>query len=105
MVWNIIHAEATYVELGLAAIAAIMSVRYQAGGPEQKLQSLLLTSATPEAIAMAGAIGEDLMDPELAGSPRMPGDERIGVGSATALLSPALASRVGWCDTSGNGTC
>jgi hypothetical protein len=59
----------TYVALGLAAVVAIMSIRYQASDPGQKLLWILETVGAAQPAAMAGAVGEDSKNPTFPVSP------------------------------------
>jgi hypothetical protein len=58
-----------YVALGLAVVAAVMSVRHQAGDTQQKLLSLLETVGNAEPAAMVAPVGEDPGNPTFPVSP------------------------------------
>lgn len=73
----------TFVTVGLAAIAAIMSASH-AVDTQQRLHSLLLTLSAVEYAASAGAVGESPVHSEHPALPRMPNDEPSGGYSRTA---------------------
>jgi hypothetical protein len=58
-----------YVALGLAAIAAVVSVGHQASDPQQKLLWLLQAVGTAAPADMVSPVGEDPENPTFPASP------------------------------------